>query len=136
MPALRQYHLFISHAWQYNDDYYRLVDLLDNANNFEWVNYSVPEHKPADIDNTTELAKALWDHMRPTQCVLVISGMYVAYRKWIKYEIEQASAWQKPIIGIKPWGNENLPNAVSSVATQMVGWHTSSIVEAVRHHSR
>lgn len=26
MPSLRTYDLFISHAWSYGDDYYRIVD--------------------------------------------------------------------------------------------------------------
>lgn len=135
MPTLRKYHLFISHAWQYNAAYYRLVSLLNGTNNFEWVNYSVPEHKPADVNNKTELEKALRYCIRPAQCVLVISGMYVSYRKWIQYEIDLASEWRKPIIGIKPWGNENIPSEVSSVAQSLVGWQTTSIVEAVRKHS-
>ena len=46
MPALKTYRLFISHAWQYHDDYYRLVEMLNAANNFRWYNYSVPEHDP------------------------------------------------------------------------------------------
>ena len=31
MPPLKTYDLFISHAWKYDDDYYRLVKLLENA---------------------------------------------------------------------------------------------------------
>ena len=46
MPELRFYRLFISHAWIHNDDYYKLVDMLNKAHNFEWHNYSVPEHDP------------------------------------------------------------------------------------------
>ena len=135
MPPLKTYLLFISHAWTYDADYYRLVNLLDNAGNFNWRNYSVPQHDPVDANNTTKLATALQNQMRPTQAVLIISGMYAAYRTWIQYEIELAVAWQKPIIGIRPWGSERIPSAVSSVATEMVGWNTSSIVAAIRKHA-
>ena len=135
MPLLKTYRLFISHAWTYNDDYYRLVNLLNNANNFSWRNYSVPKHDPVDANNTTKLAEALQNQMRPTQVVLIISGMYAAYRKWIQYEIDLAAHWNKPIIGIRPRGSERTPTAVSSVAKEMVGWNTSSIVAAIRKHS-
>ena len=135
MPPIKTYLLFISHAWTYNDEYYRLVNLLDNANNFSWHNYSVPEHDPADANNTSKLKTALQNQMRPTQAVLIISGMYAAYSEWIQYEIDLAVGWNKPIIGIRPRGSERIPTAVSSVAKEMVGWNTSSIVAAIRKHS-
>ena len=52
MPTLKRYGLFISHAWGYNDDYYKLVNLLDNHNLFNWYNFSVPEHEPLIDPNT------------------------------------------------------------------------------------
>ena len=39
MPELKTYDVFISHAWTYNSDYYRLVEMLDKAPNFKWRNY-------------------------------------------------------------------------------------------------
>ena len=135
MPALKTYRLFISHAWQYHGDYYRLVELLREASYFDWYNYSVPQHDPKDTNNGPALAEALRNRMRPTNCVLVISGMYAAYREWIQYEINLATYWSKPIIGIRPRGSQRVPTAVSSVANEMVGWHTPSIVAAVRRHA-
>jgi hypothetical protein len=46
MPELRQYHLFISHAWKYSEDYYRLERLLKEAPDFSFSNCSVPRHDP------------------------------------------------------------------------------------------
>ena len=135
MPPLKTYRLFISHAWTYNAEYYRLVSLLDNANNFSWRNYSVPEHDPADANNTSKLKTALQNQMRPTQAVLIISGMYAAYSEWIQYEIDLGSRVEQTHYGIRPWGAERIPTAVSSVAKEMVGWNTSSIVAAIRKHS-
>ena len=42
MPSLRDYHILISHSWDYNSDYNTIKGWLDNANNFKWTNYSVP----------------------------------------------------------------------------------------------
>ena len=36
---LKIYNLFISHAWDYNSDYYNLVDLLSNYPYFNFKNY-------------------------------------------------------------------------------------------------
>ena len=34
MTATKTYYLFISHAWAYNAEYYRLVDLLNSDSTF------------------------------------------------------------------------------------------------------
>ncbi len=139
MPQLKTYGLFISHAWEYNDDYYRLVDMLDGAPNFLWKNYSVPEHDPVldpdDPGDRKSLIEELKQQIRPVNCVLVLSGMYVAHSFWIQKEIDIAVGYGKPIVGIRPRGQERVPQAVSAVAEEIVGWTTSSIVEAIREHS-
>lgn len=132
MPALRNYHLFISHAWKYDDDYRRLVNLLNTAPHFRWSNYSVPQHNPLDANNTRKLEKELQDQIRPSSVVLVISGMYVNYREWIEYEIEVAEHYGKPIVGIRPRGAERIPVLVNKAAKEMVNWNTNSIVAAIR----
>lgn len=139
MPILHDYHLFISHAWNYGGDYDRVVDLLNNAPNFSWSNYSRPRENPVIDPKTSctdaELYKKLQNQIRPAGCVLVLSGMYAAYSKWIQKEIDYAVDLGKPIVGIKPWGNERIPAAVSNVADEIVGWNTSSIINAIRKHS-
>ena len=139
MPALKTYDLFISHAWKYNEDYYRLVGMLNNAPYFKWRNYSVPKHDPVlDPNEPTdrkELIKELDEQIRPVNCVLILSGMYAAHSFWIQKEIDISVKYSKPIIGVKPWGQAKIPKAVSDVAVEIVGWNTSSIVSAIRKHS-
>ena len=135
MPSLKMYDLFISHAWQYDDDYNRLVDLLRNASWFRWRNYSVPQHDPLYARTNNDLAREIRQQIAPVNAVLIISGMYVNYRDWIQYEIKVAQDYTKPIIGIKPWGSERIPVQVQECAVAMVGWNTDSIISAVRKHS-
>ena len=45
MPSLYNYRLFISHAWKYGENYIRLVNLLNEARNFSYYNYSAPSEK-------------------------------------------------------------------------------------------
>ncbi|MCC5634168.1 TIR domain-containing protein [Nostoc sphaeroides CHAB 2801] len=132
MSELRVYRVFISHAWIYNDDYYRVVKMLDDAKYFYWRNYSVPEHDPLIIKTTGQLEKGLYNQIQPTHVVIIISGMYVSYRQWIQKEIEIAQEMGKPIIGIRPWGSERTPLSVQLIANEIVGWNTSSIVDAIK----
>ena len=79
--------------------------------------------------------EALKKQIRPVNCVLIISGMYVAYSYWIQAEIDFANLIDKPIIGIKPWGSEQIPLAVQEAAIEMVGWNTSTNIGAIRDNA-
>lgn len=135
MPTLHRYRVFMSHAWRYHDAYDRLVSFLDDAPNFIYANYSVPIDKKFDDMTNAELKDELRDQIRPTECVVVLAGLYVSYSEWIQFEIDYAKASMKPIVGVQPWGSTRTPAAVANAANIIVGWNTSSIVDAIRRYS-
>ena len=139
MPNLKTYDLFVSHAWRYNDDYYRLERMLRDTLLFKWRNYSVPEHDPLINPNSfvgkSKLTELLVRQVKPVNCVLILGGMYAAHSEWILKEIEIAKNYKKPIIGIYPWGQQNMPIAVQNSANELVGWNTNTIVAAIRRNS-
>jgi hypothetical protein len=139
MPALKNYNIFISHTWQYNIDYYNLESLLLKAPYFNWRNFSVPIHDPVIKRDTyvgkVILTKMLEQQIRPTNCVLILAGMYAHYSDWVLKEIELAQSYKKPVLGIYPLGSINIPKVVRENVIDMIGWRTSSIVSAIRKYS-
>lgn len=139
MPALKTYDLFISHAWKYNEDYYRIEEFLEKAPLFKWRNYSVPEHdpliKPDSRVGREKLLGMLDIQIRPSNCILILGGMYATYSEWINKEILIAEKYGKPIIGIYPWGQKRMPSIIKDAASEIVGWNTNSIVNAIRKYS-
>jgi hypothetical protein len=133
VPALRDYNIFISHAWAYDADYYRIEKFLNEAPNFSWTNLSVPQHNP--ILDSEGLAKELHNQMRPADVFLILGGMYVAHSDWIQYEINFARRIGRPIIGIRPWGSIVVPAAVQTGADEIVGWNSATIVDAIRRRA-
>lgn len=132
MPSLHRYKLFISHSWGYDTDYNRVIQMLNDANNFIYSNYSIPWEKRFEGLTNSQLKEELKGQIRPVEVVLILGGMYVAHSEWIQYEIDFAKSLNKPIIGIRPWGAERMPVAVQNAADEIVGWQTSSIVDAIR----
>ena len=139
MPRLKTYDLFLSHAWKYNDHYYRLIEMLKDANNFYFRNYSVPIHNPLIDPNTivgkNKLISLLDKQVKPVNCVIILVGMYAAHSDWIINEVTLANNYNKPIIGIYPWGQQNIPRFIKNTATELVGWRTNSIVDAIQRNS-
>lgn len=135
VPTLRLYRVFISHAWRYDSDYYRVEDFLDSTPNFDWENLSVPSHAGIRANDTDELRKRLRDQMRPAHAFVIIAGMYVAHSDWIDFEIEFARRIGRPIVGVAPRGSVQLPRTVQRAAAEVVGWTRDSIVGAIRRHA-
>jgi antiphage defense system Thoeris ThsB-like protein len=130
---VRVYKLFLCHAWEYDDDYDRLVRLLNNSVGFHWRNLSVPSNdRIHEAVGQREISEALVHYIRQADCVLICAGMYCAYREWIQAEMDFATALQKPIIGVELWGQERTPSEVRDAARVIVGWNTESIVAAIR----
>lgn len=133
MPTLRNYKIFISHAWAYDGDYYRIESFLQQAQNFVWTNLSVPKHDP--LSTAEQLTTQLNNQMRPADVFLILAGMYVSHSAWIQYEINFARRIGRPIIGIAPWGSTVTPKAVTDGADEIVGWNSASIVSAIRRRA-
>lgn len=61
--------------------------------------------------------------------------MYVVYSDWIDYEMSEAIRMDKPIIGLKPWGQKRVPISIQENATTMVGWNSDSLINAIRDYA-
>ena len=136
MPVLYTYRLFVSHAWEYSDPYRRFIEFLDAAPNFSYANHSVPQVRGYGPMTTEKLREQIREQIRGVNVVVVLAGMYVAHSDWIQFEIDYAKLLAKPILGIEPWGAVRIPEAVTSAASLMVGWNTSTIVNAIRQISK
>lgn len=131
----KTYKLFISHSWDYEDQYERLKEMLEDVPGFAFLDYSVPREDPLDAQSRAELRQQLESKIKLTSAVVIISGMYASYSDIIEMEIDIANELGKPIIGVKPWGNKQVPRKVREEADVVVGWNAQSIANAVQEHA-
>ena len=134
MPYLTPRMLFISHAWAYSDHYHMVAEWFDGASNFAWKNCSVPSHDSLPDKTSKGLSEGMTRQISPAQGVIILAGMYAAHSAWIDYEIDEAIRMNKVIIGVRPWGQERVPVKVQNTAKVMVGWNSSSVIQAVRDY--
>lgn len=138
MPELRKYHIFISHAWRYSDDYNRLIDLLDHTPEFSYSDYSINQDKSLTQGKISDyiLEEKLKEQIRNASVVLVLLGMYYEYHSWMQTEFKIAKEMGKPIIGILPWGQKRGPDGSRLGCTAVVGWNKQNIVNHIRLYGR
>ena len=126
------YHIFISHAWRYNQQYETVLTWLKESG-LVFRNYSVPRCNPFAVQSTSRLEQSITAQIRPASCVIILSGMYAAHSDWIEYEIREAVRMGKYIIGVRPRGQERIPLIIQNNADVMVGWNSSSVIGAIKN---
>lgn len=136
--STRQIHIFISHSWAYSNHYTTLADWIFNRNwsvgqaSLDFRNYSVPQNDPIhNANNDKQLREALYRQIAMSHVIVIPTGMYAAYSKWIQKEIDGAGTHNKPILAVNPWGALRTSADVKDAADKVVGWNAESVVSGI-----
>lgn len=133
-----QIHVFISHVWAYSEHYETLSNWIFRTNwsvgqaSLRFLDYSVPKSDPIhNAANDAQLKNAIYNKISRSHVVVIPSGMYATYSKWIKKEIDGAKYYKKPILAVNPFGQEKSPGIVMDNAVLAVGWNRKSVVNGI-----
>lgn len=131
-------HLFISH--HHRDD--SLVDKFTNllaSKNWDVRNSSI-RAKPANDERLKNglvkdsvLKRLLRMKISWASTVVVLIGGKTHSRPWVNWEIDQAHAQGKAIVGVFEQGGKDadIPKSLEKYASAIVGWNANSIQRAV-----
>ena len=117
---LKMYNLFITHIDKDEDEYSIFIQKLSGT--LEYQNLGTLE-KINEND--------LMEQINPVEVVIVLSGLYNKYKSIIKKQVDIAVKLDKPIIVIRPYGMENVPEELDEIATDIVGWNAPCIAESI-----
>ena len=131
-------HVFISHSWSYSGHYETLASwIFDEKQSYgqasiEFHDYSVPRSHPIhNMSSDAELRSAIYNQIMRSHVIVIPMGMYTHYSKWIRKEIDGASIYGKPILGVNPWGQLRTSSVVVQAAAKTVGWNRGPVVNAI-----
>jgi len=130
--------IFISHSWKYSHHYNTLYDWIFRQQwkvekeQLTFKNYSVPQDNPIhNASNDKELKIEIDKRMKSASVIVIPTGMYSSYSKWIEKEINIAKYYSKPILAVNPWGQEKKSSIVGNASSKLVGWNKNKVVEAI-----
>lgn len=130
--------VFISHSWSYSDHYETLAEWIfgeqwdANGVPIQFVDSSVPKDNPIHYaPNEQALRAAIYRRIAVANVVVIPTGMYANYSRWIEKEIDGARQFRKPILAVNPWGQERKSSFVGNAASLNVGWNKKPVVQAV-----
>ena len=131
-------HIFISHSWAYPNHYNTLNKWIFDANwrvgqaSLTFLDYSVPRDDPIhNAPSDLVLRDAIYRKIARSHVVVIPTGLYVNYSKWIQKEIDGAEEKKKPILGVNPWGQQRVSRVVAGAADKLVGWRKKSVVDGI-----
>lgn len=136
--STRQIHVFISHSWAYSDHYETLAEWIFKRNwkvgqaSLDLRDYSVPQNDPIHFaTNDTQLRQALYNKILNSHVIVIPTGMYASYSKWIQKEIDGAGIYNKPILAVNPWGAQRTSTDVKDASSKIVGWNAESVISGI-----
>jgi hypothetical protein len=134
----RQINVFISHSWAYSNHYNTLADWIFEKNwrvgqtSLNFRDFSVPQSDPVhNAINDSQLKDALYSKISRSHVIVIPTGMYSSYSKWIQKEIDGAGIYGKPILAVNPWGAQRTSNDVKSASDKVVGWNAKTVIGGI-----
>ena len=82
-------------------------------------------------EDITDISDSFAEAIADCDALIVLSGLWDDNQELIKQHIKYAQTFEKAIIIIRPYGAEEIPEALQDVATKVVGWNTACIVDAI-----
>lgn len=136
--SLKQIHIFISHAWKYSNHYETLANWIFEERwsvgqaSLDFRNYSVPKDDPIhDANNEKQLMEAIFRQIAMSHVVIIPTGMYANYSRWIQKEINGSSLHKKPILAVNLWRQQRASSVVLNSASKLSEWNKKSIISAI-----
>jgi hypothetical protein len=127
--------LFVTHTWEASDEYLRVFEYLESANNFFYRNYSTPDRSPSgDMEARRE---DLRRQIAPAEVIIALSSLLDTNESLLMFQLLFAQASNKPIVLMKPFGTQrDLPKALLQAANEIVDWDERALVDALRRQAR
>ena len=130
--------VFISHSWAYSGHYNKLSEWIfvdkweSGETQLVFVDKSVPKDDPIhNAPLVRDLRNAIYARISASDVIVIPTGMYANYSKWIQEEINGAAEFSKPILAVDPRGQERKSSIVANAAKKSVGWTKQSVINGI-----
>ena len=128
--------LYAVHGWIRDEDYSRLFEFIESADNFFYRALSNPEAQLGPGDGVAARRTAIVEALKDTECVVCAAGTWERFNDWARYTLDAARAADLPVVAVEHFGPQNMDSRLKGYAAEVVGWDSRSIVDAIRRQAR
>jgi hypothetical protein len=135
MSQANPFQVFVTHGWDNSDDYLRVFEYLESANNFFYKNCSKPDQMPAG--DKEALRESLRQQIAPAEVVIAVPGMADSNRELLQFQMVFAQACHKPVLLMKNFGSAApVAKVITELADEIVDWDARTLVDAIKRQAR
>ncbi|MGH8287013.1 MAG: hypothetical protein ACRETT_14780, partial [Steroidobacteraceae bacterium] len=107
--------LFVTHAWEYSDDYLRVFEYLESARTFFYRNFSTPDKRPSG--DREALKEDLRHQIAPVEAVVAVASLNDSNTDLLTFQLLYAQANNKAVVLLKHFGSAKpLPKELTDLA--------------------
>jgi hypothetical protein len=127
--------LFVTHAWEENDDYSRVFEYLEASGTFYYKNTSQPRVKrPIDLEAERE---ELRRQIAPAEVLIVLPATYRVDPGLVLFQVTFAKSADRPIVVMENFGSSApVPKAIVEFADEFCPWNERHLIDALRRQAR
>jgi hypothetical protein len=127
--------LFVSHAWEENEDYSRLFEYLEASGKFYYLNTSLP-HATRPVDKEAQ-REELRRQIAPCEVIVVLPAVFRAAPELVQFQMNFAKAANRPIVAMENFGStEPLAKVIKDLADEVSPWNERNLIDALRRRAR
>lgn len=115
------YNLIITRGIDQENEYGQFTEKLYSKPDFLWTESMARDYAP--------FGESFFEKV---DVIVVLSGIYNYNQMHIDILIEKAEEFDIPILLVRPYGMEIVPEELEAKATSVVGWNANCIVEDIR----
>ena len=115
------YNLIITRGIDQENEHGQFTEKLYSKPDFLWTESMARDYAPFGES-----------FFKKVDVIVVLSGIYNYNQVHIDILIEKAEEFNIPILLVRPYGMEIVPEELEAKATSVVGWNANCIVEHIR----
>lgn len=128
--------IYAVHGWSQDEEYARLFEYLESAENFFYQALSNPDARSPEGEGVAARRTLISRALENAECVVCPAGTWERFPDWARYTVETARRMEIPVIAIEHFGPKNMELRLKGHAAETVGWDSRSIVDAIRREAR
>lgn len=115
------YNLIISQGIDEDNEYKQFTEKLFSKSEFLW--------KESIGGNYTHLSEEFYNNI---DLLIILSGIYNENKDKIDELVVVAEKFDLPILLVRPYGLEEVPENLEKVAKGLVGWNANCIIDTIK----
>jgi hypothetical protein len=128
--------VYAVHGWILDEDYARLFEYIESADNFYYRALSDPGARSPLGEGVAARRTQILEALKAAECVICTAGVWERFNDWARYTVDTALALDLPVIAVEHFGPRDMDFRLKAQAAATVGWDSRSIVDTIRREAR